>query len=263
MTAENKAMVVHFYEELFGNGNLAAIDEFIRPDYIDHDPDSPGGPEPLRKLVSGFQTGYPDMLFTIERVLADGDLVLLHVHAVLEPGTPGQAIAAVFRIQDGKIAEHWEARQDVPQTTVSGNDMFATLSAPPVKSPDPLASAAATRKIATALFHEVTVERDVTAFARYLADPYYQHYPQDHNGAAAATASFAATLAAYPGLTVTTKRVIADGDYVAFHSHYQLSADDLGTAVVDLYRVRDGKVLEHWNVTQAVAATSANDNTMF
>jgi predicted SnoaL-like aldol condensation-catalyzing enzyme len=57
--------------------------------------------------------------------------------------------------------------------------------------------------------------------------------------------------------------VIAEGDLVAVHHHFQAAAGDLGFAVVDFFRVRVGKVVEHWDAIQPVPATSANANTMF
>ena len=63
--------------------------------------------------------------------------------------------------------------------------------------------------------------------------------------------------------TVGTFRVVAEGDLVAVHSHYVNAPGERGQAVVDLFRVRNGKIVEHWDVLQDVPATSANDNTMF
>ncbi len=60
------------------------------------------------------------------------------------------------------------------------------------------------------------------------------------------------------------KRVFADGDYVILHSHWQgLSDSPRGEAVVDIYRLENGKVVEHWDVIQPIPETAANNNTMF
>jgi predicted SnoaL-like aldol condensation-catalyzing enzyme len=60
------------------------------------------------------------------------------------------------------------------------------------------------------------------------------------------------------------KRVFADGDYVILHSHWHgLSDNPRGEAVVDIFRLEGGKVLEHWDVIQPIPETSANANTMF
>jgi predicted SnoaL-like aldol condensation-catalyzing enzyme len=57
-------------------------------------------------------------------VFADGDYVIAHTHVVLEPGTPGLSAIDIMRIEDGLIAEHWDAIQPVPETSQNGNTMF-------------------------------------------------------------------------------------------------------------------------------------------
>ena len=67
-----------------------------------------------------------------------------------------------------------------------------------------------------------------------------------------------------PQLHVDIKRVIGECDMVVTHSHLTLSPSDRGSAVADIFRLNcQGKVVEHWDVIQAVPETSANDNTMF
>jgi predicted SnoaL-like aldol condensation-catalyzing enzyme len=62
---------------------------------------------------------------------------------------------------------------------------------------------------------------------------------------------------------VTPKRVIAEGDLVAVHSNYVATPGTRGQAVVDLSRVRGGRVVEHWDAVQDVPEGAANGNTMF
>jgi predicted SnoaL-like aldol condensation-catalyzing enzyme len=57
--------------------------------------------------------------------------------------------------------------------------------------------------------------------------------------------------------------VIAEDDLVVLHYHLKMSPDDLGQAVVDIFRVEDERIVEHWDVLQAVPAESANTNGMF
>jgi predicted SnoaL-like aldol condensation-catalyzing enzyme len=148
----------------------------------------------------------------------------------------------------------------VPDTTASGNDLFSTLS-PKQPCPNPPGATAASKKVATTYFTTLSQDRDASAFDRYVAEPYYQHNPQLPNGIAPAKALFDQFLQ-NPYFDVSIKRVVADGDLVAIHSHYHL-ANDRGLAIVDIFRVVKGKVVEHWDVIQAVPETAANDNTMF
>jgi predicted SnoaL-like aldol condensation-catalyzing enzyme len=67
----------------------------------------------------------------------------------------------------------------------------------------------------------------------------------------------------FPQLSVSPKRVIAEGDLVAVHSDYVDTPGERGQAVLELFRVRDGKIVEHWTAVQDLPESSANDNTMF
>lgn len=67
---------------------------------------------------------YPDLKLDIKRVLAEGDLVVTHSHLVLEPGTPGRALADFFRVEDGKVVEHWDVIQEIPDASANENGMF-------------------------------------------------------------------------------------------------------------------------------------------
>ena len=66
-----------------------------------------------------------------------------------------------------------------------------------------------------------------------------------------------------PELRVDIKRAIAEDDLVMTHSLLKTSPDDRGTAAADIFRLEDGKIVEHWDVLQPVPETAANDNTMF
>jgi predicted SnoaL-like aldol condensation-catalyzing enzyme len=100
------------------------------------------------------------------------------------------------------------------------------------------------------------------AVAKYVAPPYTQHNPQIADGPDGVRAGLTGFITQMPGLHVDIKRVIVDGDLVAVHSLLS-GAGEHGSALVDIFRVKDGKLVEHWDVLQAVPAASANHNTMF
>jgi predicted SnoaL-like aldol condensation-catalyzing enzyme len=100
------------------------------------------------------------------------------------------------------------------------------------------------------------------AVAKYLAPPYTQHNPQIPDGVDGARAGIAGFVKQIPGPHFDVKRVIVGGDLVAVHSLIT-GMGERGTAVIDIFRVKNGKLVEHWDVLQAIPATAANDNTMF
>ena len=74
---ENKALVRRQLEEVWNKGNLAAIDELYAPTYVDHDPANPGvqGRDGVRQLVTMYRSAFPDLQFTVEDQIAEGDMV--------------------------------------------------------------------------------------------------------------------------------------------------------------------------------------------
>ncbi len=101
------------------------------------------------------------------------------------------------------------------------------------------------------------------AVARYLGPSYRQHNP----GAGDGTESFIAHVKwwakTYPSFRFEVKHIIAEGDLVVTHSHLIREPGDRGLAVMDMFRIENGKAVEHWDVVQEIPEKSANDNTMF
>ena len=101
------------------------------------------------------------------------------------------------------------------------------------------------------------------AVARYVGSEYIQHNPQAPDGADAFVAFVTGFAAQFPDLHVDIRRIVADGDIVVTHGLITTSADDPGTVAADFFRVRDGKIVEHWDVLQVIPEHSENDNSMF
>jgi predicted SnoaL-like aldol condensation-catalyzing enzyme len=123
--AENARIVVAFYELAFNQHRpTEAASLYIGDRYIQHNPHVPNGAEAFYGYFEGHFRENPQSRVTIHRVIADGDLVALHLHSQETPDDPGRAIVDIFRVENGKIVEHFDVIQDVPATTANGNTMF-------------------------------------------------------------------------------------------------------------------------------------------
>lgn len=121
------------------------------------------------------------------------------------------------------------------------------------------ARTAATRAIVTGFVSLFYLERDVRgAFERFVAPGYIQHNPAIPDGRDAAITALT-PMFADPDFHADLKRVLADGDYGVIHLH-GYRRDQRGGAVMDLYRVADGQIVEHWDVIQAIPETARNDH---
>jgi predicted SnoaL-like aldol condensation-catalyzing enzyme len=118
--------------------------------------------------------------------------------------------------------------------------------------------------IAVAFYKVIFEGRVEDAFRLYAGSPYRQHNPLVEDGMEGLKKFVAWVISNHPGARYEIKRVFADGDHVVLHSHWHgLSDNPRGEAVVDIFRLEGGKVLEHWDVIQTIPETSANANTMF
>lgn len=96
-----------------------------------------------------------------------------------------------------------------------------------------------------------------------FGETYVQHTPWIRDGVDEVLSIFASRFEKYPDFAMEIKRSAADGDLVWMHLHTKRTPEVLGNAVINIFRMKDGKFVEHWNVGQPVPDKSANDNTMF
>ncbi len=121
---KNRLLVVDFYDRFFNKHDLSAADQYIGDVYIQHNPLFPDGPEAFTGAFRDIFKKFPNRRNTIIRSAANGDMVYLHVHRTMNTGERGDAIVDIYRVQDGKIVEHWDVIQPVPETAKHTNGMF-------------------------------------------------------------------------------------------------------------------------------------------
>ena len=120
----NKKTVLEFNEAGVHQKDFDAAAKFFGPNYIQHNPTAPDGIDGFKGFLAFIKERAPNAKSEIKRVFADGDYVILHVHSVRDPGTRGRAIVDIFRLENGKIVEHWDVVQDIPEKAANANGMF-------------------------------------------------------------------------------------------------------------------------------------------
>ena len=120
----NRKVVLDFYEKGLNQKDADAAIALMGNRYVQHNPNAADGPEGFRKFIGFLKEKFPNSKSEIKRSFVDGDYVILHVHAVREPGTRGNAIIDVFKLENGKIVEHWDVVQPIPENPANSNGMF-------------------------------------------------------------------------------------------------------------------------------------------
>ena len=120
-----KEVVTQFMTKFYVDKQVReAFETWVEPGYIQHNPMAQTGRDAAIAFLEPFFKSHPDINYSIKRVIADGNLVAVHSHAVFTPGERGLAIVDILRVDHCKIAEHWDVAQPVPEKSANSNGMF-------------------------------------------------------------------------------------------------------------------------------------------
>ncbi len=120
----NIRTVEALYSAALNEKDFAKARRFIGDRYIQHNPTARDGLEGLKAFIDFLRAKFPESHSDIKQAFADGNYVILHVHSVRVPGTLGRAIVDIFRLENGKVVEHWDVVQDIPEHPANSNTMF-------------------------------------------------------------------------------------------------------------------------------------------
>jgi len=241
-TAANKELVIKGLTEVLIQGNAEAVDTYFADPYIQHNPIAASGVEALKGLVSKMP-GNPDGVFEPARIIAEGDLVVTHY--VYENFGPVPLVAFdVFRIDNGKIVEHWdnmiplaEAPNASGRTQVDGESAVTDL-----------AQTAENKAKVEDFITRALIKGEQVDYTQYINPAkYLQHNPQVADG----LEGFGAFMQ-YLGENEISfyytdlHMLVAEGNFVFAASEGVFG--DKPTAYFDLFRLEDGLIVEHWDV---------------
>lgn len=251
-----KELVIALFTAAFVDHDPDAARALVTPDYIQHNPQVETGAEGLVNLIPYVEQS--GMKVTTHRVVAEGDLVVLHITFENAQALGAETVAAcdVFRVEDGKVAEHWDNLQPIPETTVSGRGM--------TDGPTAITDLDKTKENKALVLGFV---RDVLGGAAPEKAPMYSKVYMQHNPnlADGIDGLFEGTKAwAKQGYVITKfepQIVIAEGNFVFVASDATVSGQPW--AFFDLWRVEDGLIVEHWDVVSQTPDEMAHDNGKF
>ena len=121
---KNKETVRAFYDLASTKGAAEAVSRYVGSTYTQHNPAAGDGPGPFIEFVKAYTGQFPELHVDIRRVIAEGDLVVTHSLIRTSPDDRGTAAADIFRLEEGKVVEHWDVLQPVPETDANENTMF-------------------------------------------------------------------------------------------------------------------------------------------
>ena len=120
---KNKLMVSKAYQRIFGELDTTAVDENMSAKFIQHNPTIADGPDGVKALVKMLTSrGVSKQKIIFKHVIAEGDIVILHSR--YEMGGKEMRFIDIYRVENGKIAEHWDAMMAMPDKRANNNPMF-------------------------------------------------------------------------------------------------------------------------------------------
>ncbi|MGH8227024.1 MAG: nuclear transport factor 2 family protein [Steroidobacteraceae bacterium] len=117
----NRRLILEIYERVLGPLDASRVDEYFAPDYIQHSPLAQSGAAGLKTFLDWARSNSPQAVHRVKQIFVDGDYVIARVHVIIHPGERGNAVIDIFRIANGKVAEHWDAAQEIPAHVPHGN----------------------------------------------------------------------------------------------------------------------------------------------
>lgn len=250
---ENKAIVGQALQGLFVEMDVSAVDRYFGPQYIQHNAEIASGTQALKGLAE-FLAKKDDFKFQSFRMIGEGDLVA--THSIYEGFTDVPLVAFdVFRLEQGRIVEHWDNLAPVVKESANGNSQVDGVT----RITD-LNKTAENKALVEEFVEKVLINGEQVDLTKYVSPTtYIQHNPQVANGLGGLGA-FLKYLGENQIKFYYTKQhfSVAEGNFVLTASEGVFG--DKAQAFFDLFRVENGLIVEHWDVIADMPNSDARHN---
>lgn len=245
----NKQIVINFYKKVIGEQDLEYAKKIVTENYIQHNPQVKTGKEGLLEAITYLkEIPKPKKAFKpFMRIIADHNYVVVHMN--IEFNGQKKIVLDLFRLENGFIAEHWDAIQNESEISLNGNSEIKG----PIVSEDQEATLKNKTRVQE-FTKQVLINRDFDALKKYMATDLIQHNPNMTNGLH--------DMKQYYQKNNIQKvyKIIGQGNFVVTQSKGIVNNQD--NVFYDIYRLKNGLIVEHWSVSQIIPEIMAHTNGM-
>ena len=244
----NKALVTDFYKQVIGQRDLSQVDTFISDNYIQHSPMGKDGKAGIVEMLQFLKTlPKPEHVTSpVTIVIADGDFVAIQLDINFMGSR--KLVVDLFRVEDGKLAEHWDAIQDVAADVI--NDLSTVII-------DASADAAANKAFIETFYEDVFVNNRYQNASKYFT-------PNSTNRQALHLKFkgrlFEALTNGEMAFELKVHRIIGEGSIVLVQSSYHDA--DANFVLYDFCEMSNGKLVAYWSIEQVVPGKMMHSNEM-
>jgi len=256
MTATETAL--NAFAAIFINFDPQAAGQLLAPDYIQHNVAVPTSAAPILGFIPALQDS--GISATTHRIISEGDLVVMHNtydNATLL-GSEQLVAFDVFRVEDGKVVEHWDNLSPITEPNPSGHSQFDGETEITDR-----AATADNKAMVTDFIQTIMVDGQAARITDFIStEMYIQHNSNIADGLDGLGAALGAMAEQGISMVYTDLKIaVAEGNFVFTASEGKLG--DVPTAFFDLFRVENGYIVEHWDVISDIPEEMAHDNGKF
>lgn len=245
-------------DALFKDYDTVAVQKYFNHDYIQHNPGVPTGLGPILGFLPVLKEAGTSV--KTHRVLQDGDFIILHNTYDNAQAFGGKELVAfdVWRMEGGKVAEHWDNLQPIVRQTASGRSQFDG----PTNITD-LDKTDANKAVIQQFADDILMGKNPNKITQYISTSQYdQHNPMVKDGLAG-FGEAVKYLQSQNDMFVYTKvhKILGEGNFVLAMSEGKWHGKP--HAFYDLFRLENGKIVEHWDVIAEIPEKMAHSNGKF